>query len=919
MSLRQHISKHTPAGSRRWVYAALVALLQTAFLLLIAEATAGYLIGYRSTAAFVTEEHNQKNYYRLNRHFYQQFFKLNLDDFVQWEILEQVLPHEKKDPATIRMIILGESAALGAPPDSVWSFSHILSRLCAADPAHPRQLEVLNLACPGASSTVMRQLTEQIVPLLHPDWIIVYMGNNEWIGPYGAATAYGVSAPTYWERFLRIWERTALSALLTGQPAYKPFSYPRCPDDLYRLYRLVKPEDQAWMATVERFRRNLKAICDTAEQHGVRAALCTVGVNLRDWGPYASEKDLLPTKQKELSGQTLTDHDATQDSDPRHRFESFLNQHQQDPNVWFQLGDALYETGAYDLARVAYQKARDLDWLPSGANSTINRIIRDTAAQYRGKGVILVDAEKILNEMCPHNIADSTAFYDGVHLSLAGHVRLAYQLKNVLFQDNTEAPDSPQKLEEQVLRLGLTPAEAEEHLKNLLRNLPPFHMAFTRYVPPGYGRNRTALVQKFRQWREWSQRAPHRENDRAADGMIASDRYLDARQLEHYIQNGSTEQATAAFELFRTRYPYLTQTCLLGYEISLLQSDKEQAEHWLRQTITWRGVNESTATSLRARLYAAFGDYPSAEKELIALTDKASNYASFWLQFAQTAQQYRQTDRALACFERAVNLDPRNQEANQVVDDLLETRFPENAAKQRLTLWKTIRNRYPASGEAAWRLGLALLETGDLEHASIQFKRAAALNPEWFDNTGPSTARLCALLKADHPDVSEIRTIWTDLPEAERIETSRRITRWLVSLEHPDRAVNLLTPLIRIDAANYVLCDALRKVLEKEAFDGQHVEDIWRKLAQDTDHYRVKYHLVWVLMSNSKTEEALEIAREVFHAAPDDPAMIMVLAEAAALAGKCDEVRENCPKMLTLSPGFPRAQELMDHCGNTPQ
>lgn len=118
-----------------------------------------------------------KTFYVPNRSFYQQFFNIPLHEFVNWDHLDFYVP-EQKDENTIRIFVFGESAMYGLE-SSARQLEVMLKQSLPQ-----KKWEVYNVSCPGINSHVLYFLARACAKL-SPDFFIIYMGNNETIGPYG--------------------------------------------------------------------------------------------------------------------------------------------------------------------------------------------------------------------------------------------------------------------------------------------------------------------------------------------------------------------------------------------------------------------------------------------------------------------------------------------------------------------------------------------------------------------------------------------------------------------------------------------------------------------------------------------------------------------------------------------------------------
>lgn len=131
----------------------------------------------KSRIPFIKKHFEGQTFSVPNRSFYQQFFNIPLHEFVNWDHLDFYVP-EQKDKNTIRIFVFGESAMYGLE-SSARQLEVMLKKSLPQ-----KRWEVYNVSCPGINSHVLYFLAKACAKLF-PDFFIIYMGNNETIGPYG--------------------------------------------------------------------------------------------------------------------------------------------------------------------------------------------------------------------------------------------------------------------------------------------------------------------------------------------------------------------------------------------------------------------------------------------------------------------------------------------------------------------------------------------------------------------------------------------------------------------------------------------------------------------------------------------------------------------------------------------------------------
>lgn len=179
------------------------------------------------------------------------------------------LIRQDKPAGVTRVVVLGESAAMGFP-DPLYSFAHQMVQ---------PNLEVVNAAMTAINSHVIRDIASDCTRL-HPDWVILYMGNNEVVGP-GRLEAFGG-----WVKSFRLGQLLdSIAARLRPPPGHWR--------GMERLSARKIPHNDPQLENIySSFRDNLRAIIRIARASGARVIVSTVAVNLRDSPPFAGEEAL---------------------------------------------------------------------------------------------------------------------------------------------------------------------------------------------------------------------------------------------------------------------------------------------------------------------------------------------------------------------------------------------------------------------------------------------------------------------------------------------------------------------------------------------------------------------------------------------------------------------------------------------------
>lgn len=268
---------HKTKRAALWLFILLACLLAQLALL---EAVLRWMDFGESTRFLMRKEIDGAAYYVPNRAFYQQFTSLPLDRIMTWDDLDFQVP-EKKAPGARRIFVFGSSAIYG-PRTS----ARILETMLKAQ--YPDiGWEVYNTACPGMNSHVMRAAANAC-RTLEPDLYLVYMGNNEAVGPFGPTTALGRSGPLWRPAVIRAliaFNDLRVSQLLRATNAMVSVNLP----DANALMGMMPSMTDHYRALLY-YRSNVEDICESAERAGAKVALCTLSSNKRFMGNVNPEE-----------------------------------------------------------------------------------------------------------------------------------------------------------------------------------------------------------------------------------------------------------------------------------------------------------------------------------------------------------------------------------------------------------------------------------------------------------------------------------------------------------------------------------------------------------------------------------------------------------------------------------------------------
>jgi len=476
--------QETTRKRRRWLFA-IVSITVVPFLLLLGMELGLRLAGFGYPSNYFVKKRNNKTFLS-NQRFGWRFFSPQM---ARNPFLIN-LPLEK--PAgTYRIFVLGGSAAKGEP-DYSFSFARILEKMLSHHYTNQR-FEVINTAMVAINSHVVHQIAKDCARL-KPDLFIVYLGNNEVVGPFGAGTVFQSFSPNLASIRAGLW----VKSLRIGQLLDRLIQLLPRKEQNFNVWRGMEmflenqiPFDDARLKKVyAHFEGNLTDIINTTRDSGSEVIVCTVATNLKDNAPFASmHKNGIGESQ---NADWEENYKAGIELEAEGRYTEAVNRYlravQIDDNyadLHFRLARCYEKLYRYEEAREYYAWARDTDTLRFRADTQINRIIRENVSGRENEGVYLVDAERYFeeNNQTLSKIPGENLFYEHVHMTFFGNYLIAKALfskvRSLLPEDmraDTSGSTEPLSQERCAVLLAFTMWDLHKILGRILErvNRPPF-------------------------------------------------------------------------------------------------------------------------------------------------------------------------------------------------------------------------------------------------------------------------------------------------------------------------------------------------------------------------------------------------------------------------------------------------------------
>jgi len=501
-----------------------------------------------------------------------------------------------KPPGTVRIFIVGESAAKGYPQPRNLSMQSFLQAMLA-DAWPDRTVEVISLGTTAVASFPLVYLVRDAVRY-DPDLFVFYVGNNEFFGAYGVASinSFG-TMPTWalpWMRGLRgLAVVQAAEGLVRGKADES-----RTLMEQMVAQTVIEADSPLRAAAARNLETHLGRMLDAVAAAGVPAVVCTTAAN---------ESGLAP-----LGGDSAA---ATR----------------------FAEGTRLAAAGEREAARAAFLEARDLDTMPWRPIAATEAAIRRAA---EGRDVVVCDVAETFRRLSPEGATGWDLLDDHVHLSLRGQAEAARAV--VASMAGLSPPLQVEPATSAALadwrayagRLGANDYD-EYRVNHTLRTL--FGVSFMKRTnAAAHARFDTACREAEARMaapvreaaREWQSMRPHAGGLRPITGMIAKVMMREGRLAEAERLYAIAQTQVPDYTSWYLEYVYFRLACRerLAGGLSAAERDEAAAAIAQGQFLLRRGFSQTgLAERYVGRLHQLKGEWAEAIPFLRAARGRMAN------------------------------------------------------------------------------------------------------------------------------------------------------------------------------------------------------------------------------------------------------------------------------------------------------
>jgi tetratricopeptide (TPR) repeat protein len=323
----------------------------------------------------------------------------------------------------LRVVVLGGSAAMGDPLPE-FGAPRMLEVLLRSSITN-RPVRVINAAMTAINSHVMREIARDL-DRVEPDVVVLMLGNNEVLGPFGPSAmgqddalmpVWRIRAASVLSRF-RVYQLIASIRAALGNAATEEWEGLGGFAD-----REYDATDRRVALTHARFESNLQTLVWDLLDDGNAVVLSTLPCNLYDWSPFRSPAAPM---QDAAWADGLAHMDEGDWPEAEAIWRSVLQDYPRHAGAAYLLGHTLLKQQQRAEAQRWFQAACDYDRLPFRATSPFQSSIRRVAAMHTESArFAFLDLASYWQQHPDPVRRDAEGFVDHVHFSFSGNEWIA--------------------------------------------------------------------------------------------------------------------------------------------------------------------------------------------------------------------------------------------------------------------------------------------------------------------------------------------------------------------------------------------------------------------------------------------------------------------------------------------------------------
>lgn len=384
------------------------------------------LFGYGDAFPVFIEDIENQDYLMMNPQLGNRYFKYYaMATKGQFDVFKK-----EKTEETFRFFVQGASSVVGFPYAHGLSFPRILERQLKEQFPN-KEIEVVNMALAGITS---QALLDQVPAIVRqkPDAVLIYAGHNEYYGTDGVASSQSIQMPSW----LKNWYQRnkfkirliQLVRNITIQPT-RPVEGKGTMMERMVAQRTIELNSKKYKAGIQQFQNNLQQILKKYKKAEIPVLVGSLVSNIKDQEPFISEPGRLEEELNSDSKEALW-----------HAFEETKEKCSGCAEDFYKLGQALLELKDPDLAKKAFQSAKEADLLRFRAPDTLNSLIRQMSTQF--DNAVYVPVLEAFEAQSPNGMVGTELLLEHVHPNINGYQLMAGSFRKSINELFFEANES---------------------------------------------------------------------------------------------------------------------------------------------------------------------------------------------------------------------------------------------------------------------------------------------------------------------------------------------------------------------------------------------------------------------------------------------------------------------------------------------
>ncbi len=311
---------------------------------------------------------------------------------------------EVRPENSLRIICLGGSTTAGFPYDVNVPFPTQL-KILLNDKWPDKHIEVINMGLSAINSFTVWDWLPDILRL-KPDYVLIYMGHNEFYGAFGSGSSIGIGRNgtliRFYLRLQHLYTVQALKHFIRGFAQTKHKASATLMGEVI-ANRNIDMASAAYKHAIRNYQDNLDEIIHQLNANGIKIVISTIVSNLKDQPPLEDAA----THKMSMAGKN------------------------------YRQGQFFLRKGLTSRAFLAFKKAKESDRLRFRAPDTINSIIKNISKKYK---TVLIDMDSVFRQKNP--LPGYKLFSDHLHPNPEGYALMARSFYLNLTDSRTQFPDS---------------------------------------------------------------------------------------------------------------------------------------------------------------------------------------------------------------------------------------------------------------------------------------------------------------------------------------------------------------------------------------------------------------------------------------------------------------------------------------------